>query len=82
MTTCVIINHSVLTDDLLQVVEIVDEYQTVCVPENYTDNEHRVQFIQDINTNKSCIRTLLVSFLSVSYLFVQSCELDNSIFCA
>lgn len=46
--------------DEVQVVEIVDEYQTVCVPSSYTDNDQRVQFIQDVTTNKMCTRTLTV----------------------
>ena len=53
-------------DGLLQVVEVIDEYQTACVPGTYTDNEQRAQFIQDVNTDKSCNRSLTVSSILVS----------------
>lgn len=58
------------------VVEIVDEYETVCIPDNYTDNGQRTQFIQDITTNKSCTRTLTVSEYMEGPIYVYY-ELDN-----
>lgn len=58
------------------VVEIVDEYQTACVPANYTKNDERAQFIQDVTKNKSCSRTLTVlkDMKSPVYVYYQ---LDN-----
>lgn len=58
------------------VVEIVEEYQTLCVPSNYTDNDQRVQFIQDVTTNKSCSATLTVPKYMKAPVFVYY-ELDN-----
>lgn len=58
------------------VVEIVEEYQTVCVPSSYSNNDQRVQFIQDITTNKSCTRTLNVSKNMKAPVFVYY-QLDN-----
>eukprot|EP00250_Pteridium_aquilinum_P020133 c24715_g2_i1 orf=1-543(-) len=58
------------------VVEIVDEYQTVCVPSNYTSDDERVAYIQDIGTDKNCSRTLHVSKHMKSPVYVYY-QLDN-----
>lgn len=58
------------------VVEIIDEYQTDCVPSNYTNNDERAQFIQDVTQNKTCIRNLTVSKHMKSPVYVYY-QLDN-----
>ncbi|KAH7404314.1 hypothetical protein KP509_15G020400 [Ceratopteris richardii] len=58
------------------VVEIIDEYQTVCVPGRYTTNGEREQFIQDVNQDKHCNRTLTVSKLMKGPVYVYY-QLDN-----
>ncbi|KAI5081220.1 hypothetical protein GOP47_0004403 [Adiantum capillus-veneris] len=61
---------------LVQVVEIVDEYQTACIPSSYTNNDERVQYIQDVNTNKLCTRTLTVPKHMKQPIFVYY-QLEN-----
>ncbi|MCO5566527.1 hypothetical protein L7F22_020204 [Adiantum nelumboides] len=58
------------------VVEIIDEYQTACVPNTYTNNDERVQFIQDVTQDKHCNRTLTVSKLMKGPVYVYY-QLDN-----
>ncbi|RWW35181.1 hypothetical protein BHE74_00023654, partial [Ensete ventricosum] len=43
---------------LLQVVEIVDRYDNVCVPSNMTSD--KVAYIQNDDVDKTCSRTLKV----------------------
>ncbi|MCO5573269.1 hypothetical protein L7F22_027038 [Adiantum nelumboides] len=59
-----------------KVVEIIDEYQTACVPNTYTNNDERVQFIQDVTQDKHCNRTLTVSKLMKGPVYVYY-QLDN-----
>ncbi|PKA53097.1 ALA-interacting subunit 1 [Apostasia shenzhenica] len=57
-----------------QVVEIVDQYDEVCIPIQF--REDKVRFIQSIGMNKSCTRTLKVPKYMRSPIFVYY-ELDN-----
>ncbi|KAI3851289.1 hypothetical protein MKX03_028809 [Papaver bracteatum] len=50
------------------VVEIVDHYDSDCVPANFRDN--KVGFIQSTNTSKTCIRKISVRKLMKSPVFV------------
>ncbi|KAI3954502.1 hypothetical protein MKW92_001800 [Papaver armeniacum] len=51
-----------------KVVEIVDHYDSDCVPANFRDN--KVGFIQSTNTSKTCIRRIIVRKLMKSPVFV------------
>ncbi|KAH7298878.1 hypothetical protein KP509_25G062700 [Ceratopteris richardii] len=58
------------------VVEIIDEYQTACIPSNYTSNDQRVQYIQDFTTDKICTRLLTVPKYMKKPIFVYY-QLEN-----
>ncbi|XP_002974651.2 ALA-interacting subunit 3 [Selaginella moellendorffii] len=58
-----------------KVVEIVDQYETVCIPSAGT-KEARVQYIQDISTAKACTRQLLVTKNMAQPIYVYY-ELHN-----
>lgn len=51
---------------LLQVVEIIDQYETECVPENLRGD--KLAFIQDPRTEKTCTRVLIVRFFIFIFL--------------
>ncbi|KAG9442466.1 hypothetical protein H6P81_018320 [Aristolochia fimbriata] len=57
-----------------RVVEVVDQYDTDCIPENL--REDKLGYIQSATTNKTCIRTLTVPKLMKSPIFVYY-QLDN-----
>ncbi|KAG8388497.1 hypothetical protein BUALT_Bualt02G0131800 [Buddleja alternifolia] len=44
------------------VVELIERYDNVCIPSNYSGSVHdeRIGFIQSPETNKTCIRTLTI----------------------
>ncbi|GMI90407.1 hypothetical protein like AT1G54320 [Hibiscus trionum] len=56
------------------VVEIVDRYETACVPENFRND--KVSFIQSPSTNKSCTRRLTVPKRMKQPIYVYY-QLDN-----
>ncbi|XP_077244396.1 ALA-interacting subunit 5 isoform X2 [Tasmannia lanceolata] len=56
------------------VVEIVDRYETDCIPANYTGDE--LSFIQDPSSNKTCSRTLTVPKHMKQPIYVYY-QLDN-----
>ncbi|KAI3958324.1 hypothetical protein MKW98_011012, partial [Papaver atlanticum] len=51
-----------------KVVEIVDHYDSDCVPANFREN--KVGFIRSTNTSKTCIRKIIVRKLMKSPVFV------------
>ncbi|XP_068646905.1 ALA-interacting subunit 1-like [Aristolochia californica] len=57
-----------------RVVEVVDQYDTDCIPENL--REDKLGYIQSATTNKTCIRTLTVPKLMNSPIYVYY-QLDN-----
>ncbi|PIN24834.1 Cell cycle control protein [Handroanthus impetiginosus] len=62
------------------VVEVVDRYDDVCVPlkpsNSVEQNDERIGFIQDVKTNKTCIRTFIVPKKMKHPIFVYY-QLDN-----
>ncbi|XP_068639712.1 ALA-interacting subunit 1-like isoform X2 [Aristolochia californica] len=57
-----------------RVVEVVDQYETDCIPENLHGD--KLGYIQSTTTNKTCIRTLTVPKLMKSPIYVYY-QLDN-----
>ncbi|KAI3464199.1 hypothetical protein Pfo_020862 [Paulownia fortunei] len=62
------------------VVELVDRYDEACIPSKLSNpvepNDERIGFIQDAETNKTCIRTLIVPKKMKHPIFVYY-QLDN-----
>ncbi|XP_058096230.1 ALA-interacting subunit 3-like [Magnolia sinica] len=56
------------------VVEIIDRYETECIPESSRGN--KLAFIQDPKTDKTCIRTITVPKLMKQPIYVYY-QLDN-----
>ena len=62
VSSLILVTHMVDLESLsfYQVVELVDQYETVCIPKVIND---KVKYIQTPG-DKSCNRTITVSFLS------------------
>eukprot|EP00249_Psilotum_nudum_P015844 c25549_g1_i1 orf=535-1635(-) len=58
------------------VVEIVERYETECLPSDLTDNTQRLQYIQDDTKNKTCQRVLKVPSHMKQPIYVYY-QLDN-----
>ncbi|KAG9132358.1 hypothetical protein Leryth_013031 [Lithospermum erythrorhizon] len=58
------------------VVEVVDRYDRGCIPSNYTSDKQRTAFIQDEQTEKTCLRNIIVPKKMKQPIFIYY-ELDD-----